>query len=230
MAASCTVDGDGDTSDTMSKFIWRNASLDDLPAIMAVEASWPEEARASEDKFRARLAKFSRGFFIAFDRDSGAPAATITCMPANYDQGDLGGFKDWDTATNHGILPDHVDPKEGNALYIVSGVIATAFRGYPLFEEAMEHIIGLGRELNKDYVLAGAVIPGFDRFYEKNPGVSAAEYCFKRRGTHLLCPLLAMYEKIGFSLPDHRHVIAEYFPDTASRNYGALVVKRLSDE
>ncbi len=214
----------------MSNFDWRNASFEDLPAILAVEANWPEEARAPESKFRARLEKFPRGFLIAFDRKSGVPAATITCMPANYDLNDLDGYKNWDTATNFGSLPDTVDPQEGNALYIVSGVIATEFRGQPLFEEAMEHIVSLGHDLKKDYILAGAVIPGYDRFSGKNPGVSAAEYCFRRRGTHLVDPLLAMYEKIGFVLPDQHHVIAEYFPDTASRNYGALVVRRLKDD
>ena len=37
----------------------------------------------------------------------------------------------------------------------------------------------------------------------------------------------AMYERIGFSVSDACHVIPGYYPDDASRNYAALVVRNL---
>jgi hypothetical protein len=103
----------------------RAAAEADLPAILAVEASWPEAARAGPDKFLARLRKFPEGFFVASVPGAGGQpvlVATITSMPMHYRASSVGHLGDWDVVTNHGYLPDAL-AADYNALYIVSGVI-----------------------------------------------------------------------------------------------------------
>ena len=89
-------------------------------------------------------------------------------------------------------------------------------------------VVQRAREMELEYVLAGAVIPGYKRYCEKYGEISAADYVATRRGHSLADPLLSMYEKIDFHVPDGRHVIPEYFPDDASLNYAALVVNKIS--
>lgn len=211
------------------KISMRTATPGDLPAILEVEQSWPEAARASADKFMARLEKFPQGFFLAcLSEGEEAPkvAATVTAMPLHYDPSHMDQFKTWDRVTNDGYLYDF-DLSHCNALYIVSGVIDRRYRGANIFSAGILAQVDLARRLGLRYVLAGAVIPGYQKFCTQHGDVPAFEYCTTRRGSHLVDPLLAMYESIGFSVRNERHVIPEYYPDDASRDYAALVVREL---
>jgi hypothetical protein len=51
-----------------------------------------------------------------------------------------------------------------------------------------------------------------------------------RKGSKPVDPLLAMYETIHFKVPNNLHVVSEYYPDDASRNYAALVVRDLVND
>lgn len=207
----------------------RNATEADLPAILTVEQSWPEPGRAGEDKFLARIQKFPQGFFLACINDeTGAETvvATITVMPLDYQPATAGNFKSWNQVTHDGYLCA-VDLSQCNALYIVSGVIDQRYRGLNIFAPMVLREVELAQSLGLRYVLAGAVIPGYRKYCEKHGNGSAHDYCVTRRGQHLVDPLLAMYEAIGFSVPDERHVLADYYPDDASQNYAALVVRDL---
>jgi len=205
----------------------RPAIFDDLPAILRVEDSWHEQGRAGGDKFIARLEKFPQGFFLACTGESaGKVVATITTMPISYQVDDVSGFSNWDEVTGHGYLPSF-DLSACNALYIVSGVIDKRYRGQDIFAPMVLREVALAQELGLRYVLAGAVLPGYAKHCQKHGECAAHDYVSSRRGQHLLDPLLAMYEAIGFTAPDARHVIAEYFPDDASRNYAGLVVRDL---
>jgi hypothetical protein len=205
----------------------RPATLADLPAILRVEDSWHEQGRASADKFIARLEKFPQGFFLACVGDSAEHVvATITAIPIHYQADDVSHFSSWDAVTRNGYLPNF-DIKACNALYIVSGVIDQRYRGQDIFAPMVLREVALAEELGLSYVLAGAVLPGYAKHCQKHGQCAAHDYTSSRRGQHLLDPLLAMYEAIGFSVPDARHVIAEYFPDDASRNYAGLVVRDL---
>lgn len=206
-------------------YLIRNASPQDLDAIMQVEQSWPEAARAPREKFSARLQKFPAGFFVA--EQDGRLLATITACPLRYDPAQPGELKNWDTVTNQGFLPDLGSPGEYNSLYIVSGVIDPQYRGGDLFETMVGREVRLARELGLAYVLAGAVLPGYARYCEKHGALPAADYAFLRHGQHWIDPLLDMYARIGFAVPDKRHVIKDYFPDAASRDHAALVVCKL---
>lgn len=203
-------------------YVIRNATPQDLDQILRVEQSWPETARAPREKFIARLEKFPDGFFVA--EQDGQLLATITACPLHYDPAQPHRLKNWDTVTNNGFLHD-IGPLTGyNSLYIVSGVIDPRHRGGDLFERMVGREAQLARALGFGFVLAGAVLPGYARYCEKHGALPAADYVFLRHGPHWVDPLLDMYARIGFAVPDRQHVIKDYFPDAASRDHAALVV------
>jgi hypothetical protein len=206
-------------------FSIRSASLEDLPSILRVENSWPEEARAGADKFLARLETFPQGVFLACNSASNEDVvATITAMPTQYQADDISHFNNWDQVTGNGYLkPFHLEAC--NSLYIVSGVIDQRYRGQDIFAPMVLREVALAQQLGLRYILAGAVLPGYAKHCLKKGECSAHDYCSSRRGRHLLDPLLSLYEALHFRVPDARHVIPEYFPDDASRNYAGLVVR-----
>jgi hypothetical protein len=208
---------------------FRTATLADLDGILAVEQSWPEAGRAGADKFIARIKRFPQGFFLASVAEAGREriVGTITSMPTRYDPSRLGAYRDWQTVTNDGYLFENVDTAACNALYIVSGVIDTQYRGLNIFQPGVLVETRLARDSGLRYIVAGAVIPGYRRYCERFGDTDPYVYAGTRRGKQLIDPLLAMYEGIGFSVPSREHVIAGYFPDDASRNYAALVVRDL---
>ena len=211
---------------------FRNAVRADLEAILAVEQSWPESSRAGADKFMARLERFPEGFFVASINEAGREklVATLTSMPLQYDPAHLKAFSGWDAVTNKGYLFADMDLACCNAIYIVSGVIDNAYHGLNLFGPGVLLEVGLAQRLGLRYVIGGAVLPGYKRHCERHGQLDAYTYCRRRRGRALTDPLLAMYESIGFSVPDASHVIPEYYPDDASKNYAALVVRDMSQE
>ena len=207
----------------------RLAKESDLPAILKVEESWPVAGRAGADKFLARLRNFGRGFFVA---TLGLPEGgeriigTITSMPVSYEPTRPHAFKSWDAVTHDGYLGDC--RLEGcDALYIVSGVIDAEHRSLNVFPQGVLAVAGLAQELGLRYVLAGAVLPGYRRFCEEQGEIAPFDYCRRRRGERLVDPLLALYEGIGFEVPDEDHVLRDYYPDDASRNHAALVRRDL---
>ncbi len=208
---------------------FRNAVRADLDAILAVEQSWPESSRAGADKFLARLERFPEGFFVASVTEAGREklVATLTSMPLQYDPAHLQAFGGWDAVTNRGYLFPDMDLARCNAIYIVSGVIDDAYRGLNVFGPGVLLAVELARRLGLRYVIGGAVLPGYKRHCERHGQLDAYTYCRRRRGKTLVDPLLAIYESIGFSVPDASHVIPEYYPDDASKNYAALVVRDL---
>lgn len=208
----------------------RNATASDLEGILRVEQSWPEQSRAGADKFLARLERFPEGFFVACLDEDGKEkiVATITAMPTAYDPDRLDRFRDWATATNGGYLLGRTDLAACNAIYIVSGVIAEAYRSLDIFAPMVLKEAALADRLGMQFVMAGAVLPGYRRYCEEHGPTDPYAYCSARRGSRLADPLLAMYERIGFAVRDARHVIAGYYPDDASRNYAALVVRDLA--
>ncbi len=210
---------------------FRNATPADMPQILRVEQSWPEASRASADKFLSRLARFPQGFFLALIEDPDAQGnlvvmGTVTSMPLIYQPENMSEFDSWDRVTNNGFLPE-TDISNCNSLYIVSGVIDSQYRGSNLFAPGILCVANLAQSMGLRYVVAGAVIPGYKKFCQQHGDINAYDYCCTRRGNHLVDPLLAMYEAIGFTVPDADHVIPEYYPDDASRNFAALVVRDL---
>jgi hypothetical protein len=212
--------------------IFRSAGMADLDGILAVEQGWHEEGRAGADKFISRLKRFPQGFFVGcvIEDSREKIVATVTSMPMRFDPAEHQALRNWDTVTNNGYLFEDMRLERCNALYIASGIIDSNYRGQSIFEAGVDAEVRLARHLGLRYVVAGAVLPGYKRYCEKHGQTDAYQYCTTRRGKHLVDPLLAMYENIGFSLRAHHHVIAEYFPDDASRNFAAVVVRDLQPQ
>ena len=207
----------------------RNATAEDIDEIMRVEQSWPEDARASSDAMLARIEKFADGFFLALEHDDSGRelvVATITTMPMHFTEDTIHDFNSWDEVTNSGYLGDF-DMQRCNALYIVSGVIDSNYRGANIFTPMVLREVELAASLGYRYVLAGAVMPGYRKYVDRHGPVPAYDYTRLRRGKHLVDPLLAMYEAIDFHVPNSHHVLQEYYPDDASKNYAALVMRDL---
>jgi hypothetical protein len=210
----------------------KNAEIADLPKILEVEKSWPESGRASADKFIARIEKFSKGFLLILKNlptGEEKVIATITTMPLLYSPTLVGQFTTWDKVTNYGMLDD-CSLQNKNALYIISGVIDKDHRGENVFEYAVLKIVKLAQDLGLRYIIAGAVIPGYKKYCQNVGTLPAWDYCQLRKGSKPVDPLLAMYESIQFKVPNSLHVVSEYYPDDASRNYAALVVRDLVND
>lgn len=203
----------------------RNATAEDLDRVMAVEESWPEVARAPREKFVSRMEKFPAGFFLA--EQDGKACGTITSCPFQYDPENLHRLRSWNEVTNNGYLHDIEAIENYNSLYIVSGVVDENVRGGDVIERLALAEVDLARRLGLDYVVAGAVLPGYVRYCEKHGPIAAPEYAMVQHGTRLVDPLLEKYRRIGFTVPGVDHVIAEYFPDARSMNYAAIVVRAL---
>ena len=208
--------------------ITRTATLDDLAVILELEENWPEETRASAEKITARIEKFAQGFFLA--EVDNVVVGDICCCPYHYRWGELGSMQSWNAVTNSGYYHDCENLNDFNSLYIVSGTVSKSYFGHGLLDNGLKYVEALARELGYEYVLAGAMIPGYSRYCDRHGEISAADYCFKTRDGILLDPLLAQYQRLGFSVPDRNHVVPGYFPDAKSRDFAAVVVKDLRRE
>ena len=72
-----------------------------------------------------------------------------------------------------------------------------------------------------------AKIPGYDAYCRRYGNTDAGEYAFTTLHGCLVDPFLEMYRGMGFTVPDRNHVIKDFYPDPPSRDYGALVVRRV---
>lgn len=201
-----------------------NATEDDIEDILTVENSWPEESRASKEVLLERMRKFPLGFLIA--RIDSIPVATITSCMIHYDPNNPHKLGNWRAVTNDGRLFDQNDKSQFNSMYIVSGVIDESHRGTEdIFSPMVLRIHELAESLGMKYTLAGAILPGYGQYVEKQGFIPAADYAFTRKGSRIIDPLIAMYESIGFCIPSPDHVIEDYYEDHASLNCSAIVVK-----
>jgi hypothetical protein len=202
----------------------RKACLADIDAIMRVEEEWPEYQRAARDKMLIRLQKYPDGFWVFLGE--GEVVGTLTSCPIRYEPNMLGVFKSWDEVTNNGYFPD-IDPAQANALYLASGVLSQKARGGKTYSLLVDTPVKHAESAGLDYVVAGAKIPGYDAYCRRHGEVDARDYAFMKLNGCLVDPFLEMYRGFGFAVPDRNHVVKDFYPDLPSRNYGAIVVKRV---
>lgn len=205
----------------------RTATLVDLDNIMAVEKSFSVDPQyhATPDKMRSRIEKFGEGFFLTTVDDILAYIVCTCCV--HYNPEDLSNFSSWDHITVQGYLANPQPPAGANALYIVSGVVEQAFQQHNLFGVPYPHLLALARRLKLDYILAGAILPGYADYVQQYGRVSAHEYAATRRGVRLVDPLLEKYRRIHFHVPNHHHIIPDYYEHSGSESYSALVVHNI---
>lgn len=202
----------------------RHASIADLDAIMRVEQEWPEYQRASRDKMLTRLQKYPAGFWVFLYE--GEVVGTLTSCPIRYEPNMLGVFKNWDEVTSNGYFPD-IDLARANALYLASGVLSQKARGGKTYSLLIDTPVKQAAKEGLDYVVAGAKIPGYDAYCRRHGEVDARDYAFMTLNGCLVDPFLEMYRGYGFAVPDRNHVVKDFYPDLPSRNYGAIVVKKV---
>ncbi|MEU5759960.1 hypothetical protein [Nocardia sp. NPDC047648] len=203
----------------------RQAALDDLDEIMAVEQDWEESQRASRDQMTARLRAFPEGFWI-FEQDDEV-VGTLMGFPMRYTPDKIAELSDWDTVTGHGYYPT-IDLDAANAIYLASGSLKRSARGGMAYAVMMETPVELAERLTLDYVLTGAKIPGYDAYCRRFGEIDAGDYAFRQLGGCLVDPFLEMYRGHGYLVPDRQHIIPDYYPDPPSRDYGAIVVRDTS--
>lgn len=206
-----------------SEFTIRTATLNDLPQLIELEKEWPEDARASSQQLEARIKRFPEGYFVGED-ETGLVGSLIT-HPYWYQANNLSNYQNWDHVVNH-CYNNHND-QTTNALYIVAGTTKKTRHGAMLFNSGIQRAIELAKSLGKEYIVGGALLPGFAHYLESHPQSNAEEYVFKQVKGKLLDPLIEKYRRIGFVVPDKSHILADYFPHTGSKNYSALVVKKI---
>lgn len=199
--------------------------MSDLNGIMKVEKDWPEHQRASEDKFISRLEKFPFGFFVA--ESNGNIVGTSTSCLIEYSPSKIETYRSWDAVTNNGYIKKLEEVKNPNALYIVSIGIKNEYRGEDIFQKFVNAQIDLARKMDLGFVIAGAIMPGYDAYCRKHGNISAKKYALIKARNRFVDPLLEMWNKCGFYVPDDRHVIQNYYTDFKSRNYSALVVLKI---
>lgn len=207
----------------------RQASEADIEEIMLVERDWPESQQADRDQILGRLRKFPEGFWI-FERDGAQGSeviGTLMGFPLRYEPANVAAMSTWDAVTNYGDYPD-IDLSTANALYLAAGSLRRHARGGTGYRTMMETPIDVARRFGLDYVLAGAKIPGYDAYCKRFGDIDAREYAFLEVNGCLVDPFLEMYRGHDYFVPDRAHIVKDYYPDPPSRDYGALVVRRVS--
>lgn len=202
--------------------IIRNATRDDLPGIMEVEQDWPEGQRAPVEKMVARIEKSGAGVFVAVV-DETIVGVTTSCL-LRYDRDNLDRFKSWDDVTNHGWFFDPGEIKDPNAVYVVSTGIRKSHRGSGIFRKLIGAQIALSKRLGLRFCVTAAIMEGYAGYCKTHGPVSAKEYAITRKGDVFIDPLIEKLRRVGFDLPDERHVLAEYYASEDAHDWSALMV------
>lgn len=213
---------------TTNNIYTKTATLDDLDEIMQVEKSFSEDPKyhASIEKMKARIQKFGQGFFLTYVDNQLAYIISTCCV--HYNPKDLSNFISWDHITHNGFLADHEPPENANALYIVSGVVGASFQQYNLFGAPYPHLLALTQKLKLEYIIAGAILPGYANYIKQNGYLPAQGYAHLRNGSRLVDPLLEKYRRIHFHVPDEHHIRENYYEHPDSHSYSAIVVHKIS--
>ncbi|MBI3811877.1 MAG: hypothetical protein HY283_06705, partial [Nitrospirae bacterium] len=68
------------------------------------------------------------------------------------------------------------------------------------------------------------IMEGYATYRKTHASVSAKEYALIRKGDAFVDPLIEKLRRVGFSLPDKRHVLAEYYASEDAHDWSALMV------
>jgi len=227
------------------KFAVRNATIDDIPAIVEVDMQMFDSVYSGYDmdtdtlreqlleKFYGRIEKIGGEWMPVLERD-GEIVGSITCCPTNMRPED---FESWEKTTDQGTLEATYDP-DGRNLYVVS--LSVAKPG----SEAKDMLIAnqMGKMLQKNMELGffESRVPGFKSWATKRAtdeglGVDSLtegkldEYAdqyfttkIERNGKQVpLDPLLRLYDRVGCKL---LKIVPNAYQDEPSLNYGVVAV------
>ena len=202
----------------------RNATQKDLPQLLDLEKIWPESSRATEQGLNHRIETFAAGFFVV--EDEAGIYASVIAHPYRYDSNDLSNFQSWNDVNQLCFLKNTVID-DCNALYVISATNKKSDMAGLFFRCCVDRLVKLAYSMNKLYLVAGVLLPGYANYIKKYGAIEPDTYVFKQINGRCVDPLIEKLRRIGFSVPSKSHVLAEYYPDSNSLNYSALVVKSL---
>ena len=198
----------------------RKMQKEELELVAELENKiWPEGTRASKEKFESRFNLFPQGFFVVYKGNEMIGVSTseiIVYDPKNPPAS-------WERITDDGWIKKTHNPA-GNALYVISvGAISRSGGGSALVQAQKE----LAKQMNLEYLILGARIPGYDAYCKEHQEIPIHEYVQLIRKTsegktELLDSELRFYTRNGLTL---RAIKPNYMEDDKeSRNYGAIMV------
>lgn len=189
-----------------------------LDGVMRVEReAWPEEWRATREKFESRLKVFPEGFFVAFKDNEMSGVSTSEIV--HYYPQELP--SNWDAITDDGYIRSTHKPS-GNALYVVSVGVSQRFQGQGIGRALVEGQKQLAQKLNLRYLFLGSRIPKYQEYHASHSDVSAEGYVkLENEEGKKLDPELRFYESCGLKTVK---VVPNYGPDPKSENYGVVMV------
>ena len=191
-----------------------------LDEILRVEEeAWPEEVRATREKFISRLNIFPEGFFLAYLE--GKLTGVLTSEIINFDINDPP--VSWEGITDNGLI-ESTHYKGGNALYVVSLGVSKLAQGRGLGSCLLEEARNFIKNKRLDFLVLGARIPGYHQFHEEHPTVDVKEYLrTKKEGTRY-----PIDSEIRFYTRNRLRVlkiVPNYMEDDPeSENYGAVMI------
>ena len=207
----------------------RNPSLEDMPKILELEKSWPKKERASEAALKSRVENFPEGAWIAEDLDNGGAIVgmTTSCLK-HFNPEDLSAYSSWYETTNSGFINTRTDLRDENcnALYITSTIVRSDYRGKGIFSPLFSKHADVAKANGKRFLVTGCILRDFTAHQEKDPSLDPIKYALtKDEAGFYIDGLLAKVQKLGFTIPDERHVIPEYFACEDAHDWSALMVR-----
>ena len=204
----------------MENLIIRTVQKEELDLVAELENKiWPEGTRASKEMFESRFNLFPQGFFVVYKGSEIIGVSTseiINYSPKNPPSS-------WEGITDNGWIKKNHNP-QGNALYVVSvGAVSRSGGGSALVQAQKE----LAKQLNLEYLILGARIPGYAAYCKEHQDILIQEYVKLTKSitegkTELLDSELRFYTRNGLILES---IKPNYMEDDAeSRNYGAIMV------
>lgn len=201
-----------------NEFTFRTATLSDIEELVILEKNAWGENGASALKLSSRIKTFPEGNIIAFYQDRMVGYLCFQYVPNVIDWGHFS----WDEVTDNGTMANSHCP-DAEHMYGISLSVHKAMSGQKLgFGLTLQAWINMILN-NKRGIFIGSRIPGFKRYRERHPEITAEEYIKLKRHGKLRDPELRMYEKDGVCAIK---VLPNYFPDPASENYGVLLYRK----
>ena len=194
-----------------------------IDEVMRVEKeAWPEEVQATRDKFESRLNIFPKGFLLAEVQGFGIMGVS-TSEIINFDSDKPP--PSWEEITDNGYIRS-THKKDGDALYVVSVGVSRRVEQLGIkgvgtaLVNAQQY---LASTLGLNYVVLGARISGYGKYFESHPETRVEDYLeLKREDGETLDPEIRFYERNGFKISK---IVPNYMEDDPeSRNYGAVMV------
>jgi len=193
----------------------RNGLLDEI--LRVEEEAWPEEVRASREKFASRLDTFPEGIFLAYLDGRLMGVLTSEIIRFDIDNPPVS----WEKTTDNGFIKN-THNKDGNALYVVSLGVSGLAQGQGLGSRLLTEAKAFVQERGLTSLVLGARIPGYHQFHQEHPDVDIDEYLKTTKDQEPIDPEIRFYMRNGLRVVK---VVPNYMEDDPqSENYGAVMI------